>query len=297
MKAINNTFDYFLDDLSYPDSCGIRIVNVGFSHNAPNYSCGYVNRKYFLFHYVVSGKGTYHINNRSYFLKKGDGFIVPPHTDVIYRSDKDTPWAVYWFGFSGPAAIGLLKHIHISASNILFRYDRDDNLSDAMGELLQTIQGKEFNAEHLISRIYRIFGLLNNQTPFMYSEETGLSCVRYIKTHLSSPVGVSDLAIEENLSRSEIYRIFMKRFNMSPQAFIIQYKMKKARELILNTDLPYKEIGLLVGYEYVSHFYRLFKANTGMTPSEYRSIARSDRATLHSTIHDHQLPDLPALPR
>ena len=46
MKAINNTFDYFLDDLSYPDSCGIRIVNVGFSHNAPNYSCGYVNRKY-----------------------------------------------------------------------------------------------------------------------------------------------------------------------------------------------------------------------------------------------------------
>ena len=53
MKAINNTFDYFLDDLSYPDSCGIRIVNVGFSHNAPNYSCGYVNRKYFLFHYIV----------------------------------------------------------------------------------------------------------------------------------------------------------------------------------------------------------------------------------------------------
>jgi two-component system response regulator YesN len=44
--------------------------------------------------------------------------------------------------------------------------------------------------------------------------------------------------------------------------------MRKARELLMVYRLPIKEIGSMVGYVDVAHFYRTFKKHFGITPGE-----------------------------
>ena len=41
--------------------------------------------------------------------------------------------------------------------------------------------------------------------------------------------------------------------------------------MLQKTNISIQEISLLLGYEYVSHFFLVFKKNTGFTPGEYRN--------------------------
>lgn len=41
--------------------------------------------------------------------------------------------------------------------------------------------------------------------------------------------------------------------------------------MLQETNISIQEISLLLGYEYVSHFFLVFKKNTGFTPGEYRN--------------------------
>ena len=50
-------------------------------------------------------------------------------------------------------------------------------------------------------------------------------------------------------------------------------KLKLARELLLQTDMPVYEIGLKLGYYGQNSFIRRFKQLTDMTPGEYRECA------------------------
>ncbi|WKL05225.1 helix-turn-helix transcriptional regulator [Paenibacillus amylolyticus] len=52
--------------------------------------------------------------------------------------------------------------------------------------------------------------------------------------------------------------------------FIDDCRIRKAKELLQNTNLMVREVALQVGYEAAHSFTRLFKKITGMTPQEYQ---------------------------
>ncbi|MMZ71403.1 HTH-type transcriptional activator Btr [compost metagenome] len=52
--------------------------------------------------------------------------------------------------------------------------------------------------------------------------------------------------------------------------FIDDTRIRRAKELLSNSDLMVREVALQVGYESAHSFTRLFKKLTGMTPQEYR---------------------------
>jgi len=54
---------------------------------------------------------------------------------------------------------------------------------------------------------------------------------------------------------------------MTIHQYVIQLRIKKALNLILNTDKSICDISLEVGYEDIHYFSRLFKKKTGYTPS------------------------------
>ena len=58
--------------------------------------------------------------------------------------------------------------------------------------------------------------------------------------------------------------------SVSPQQFLIQYRMTKAAQLLKGSRIPVAEVSIAVGYENQLHFSRAFKSVFDISPSEYR---------------------------
>ena len=93
---------------------------------------------------------------------------------------------------------------------------------------------------------------------------------RYIVNHMAYTITVSELAEYQEVSVSEVYRIFKKNTGMNPHRYIEKVKMDKACEYIEDGDMNFTEIAHSLGYEYTSHFYKVFQRIKGMTPSQYQ---------------------------
>ena len=109
---------------------------------SPGYSYGPAVRSQYVLHYIVSGKGSYTINNKTYTLHENQGFLIPPDTVTYYEADKEDPWSYMWIGFNGVKAETYLNYANLNEDNVTFEYSKDDTLKNYINEMLQL---KELN--------------------------------------------------------------------------------------------------------------------------------------------------------
>lgn len=82
----------------------------------------------------------------------------------------------------------------------------------------------------------------------------------------------SSLATALNLSRSQTHRKLKTLTNLSTSGFIKRVRLKKAVELLKETNQPVKEISYLVGFSDPTYFTRTFSKVYGQPPSEFRNL-------------------------
>ena len=58
---------------------------------------------------------------------------------------------------------------------------------------------------------------------------------------------------------------------MSPKEYVLELKMRRARELLSQEKYSVSEIGVILGYSDVYHFSKSFKHATGVPPTEWRA--------------------------
>ncbi|MFT9816464.1 AraC family transcriptional regulator [Lysinibacillus sp. NPDC056185] len=94
--------------------------------------------------------------------------------------------------------------------------------------------------------------------------------IRYINEHYNENITVNKLASLEHYNRSYYSDWFLKETGKSPSAYIQELRLNKAKELLLNTDLPILHIAIQVGFEHQSSLTRLFQKYGEITPSQFR---------------------------
>lgn len=90
---------------------------------------------------------------------------------------------------------------------------------------------------------------------------------------ISSPQNnwdIREIASRISVSRSHLQRLYKQFFSVSIKDDVINARMKKAAQLLTNTNLRIQEIAYRCGYNNENHFMRQFKEKTGVTPSVYR---------------------------
>ena len=85
-----------------------------------------------------------------------------------------------------------------------------------------------------------------------------------------APVDYDALADRLGVSVRTLRRNFQQHMGVSPHQFAIAQRVAAAREQLLSTDLPLKEIARRLGYSDVFYFARQFKKQTGVSPSTFR---------------------------
>ena len=89
-----------------------------------------------------------------------------------------------------------------------------------------------------------------------------------IEEHLSDEeFGISELAAELGMSRSQLYRKFAALTDKSVNQFIRSLRLDKARELLRTTDLNVAEVAYDTGFKNPSHFSRAYSLEFGIPPS------------------------------
>lgn len=81
---------------------------------------------------------------------------------------------------------------------------------------------------------------------------------------------IEELAEIIGLSIPHLQRLFKTEIGTSPNAFLQNARLEKARELLETTFWHIQQIGIEVGMPNDSHFTRDFKKKYGLTPTEYR---------------------------
>lgn len=94
----------------------------------------------------------------------------------------------------------------------------------------------------------------------------------YIEQHYAEDTSLDDLAQSAGVSKSECLRCFKLSLQDTPYNYLMEYRLRKASELLKNTNMPIGEISQTVGFHAQSHFGKLFKKKTGYSPKEYRAI-------------------------
>ncbi|TBL79496.1 helix-turn-helix domain-containing protein [Paenibacillus thalictri] len=98
--------------------------------------------------------------------------------------------------------------------------------------------------------------------------------ITYIHDLYDSDLTLQQVAEQLSVSASQLSRIFKEETDRNFSDYLIEYRMKKAVDLLQNTDMSIKDIAEKMRYTNVQNFTRIFKQITGMPPGEYRRQSR-----------------------
>jgi len=92
----------------------------------------------------------------------------------------------------------------------------------------------------------------------------------WIDRHFAEPCGVDSLAKMAHLAPTYFAARFRQVVGVPPMTYVRDRRLEQARLLLERTSHPVKVVAWSVGYADVSHFNRVFKRATGLTPVEFR---------------------------
>jgi AraC family transcriptional regulator len=89
-----------------------------------------------------------------------------------------------------------------------------------------------------------------------------------------SELNLEGLAAEAYLSKYHFLRLFRSAYGYSPHQYIQQLRMEKACTLLSRTRTPVSDLADLLGFANSQSFTRLFSQRMGVSPSQYRLLAK-----------------------
>lgn len=149
----------------------------------------------------------------------------------------------------------------------------------------------------LIMRIYKEFGLMDGASPLAIEglmleflanlarqsknpskgkRPSWLEQAREIlEADFHGSVSLACVAAAVRVHPVHLAREFRKYFGCTPGDYVRHLRIEFACRELSGSDTPLVEIALAAGFAHQAHFSRVFKAQTGMTPSEFRTLHRS----------------------
>jgi LacI family transcriptional regulator, galactose operon repressor len=101
-----------------------------------------------------------------------------------------------------------------------------------------------------------------------------VKAVRYIRDHACSDITVDDVLDQLSISRSMFNRRFKKILGRSPKSEMIRVQIERARELLIDSDLPVQKIAESCGFQEPKYFIQVFHRRVGMTPLTFRRSSK-----------------------
>lgn len=239
---------------------------------------------------IISGCGTYSLENKEYDVKKGDVILFgSDETHCLTEISTDERFDLLNIQFE-PRILWTNTEFHGNLMQIFLernknfenRINRNNPTSNALKRLIFEIEDEmandRFNRSFIVqSKLFEILTLIIRDYDYVSPRETNsavLSQLRltleYIDENLSEPLTLDELSKKATMNKTYFCTVFKRYNGISPWEYISIKRVEKAIELIKTTSLTKLEIAGQCGFNSASNFYKIFGEVTGKTPSDYK---------------------------
>lgn len=234
----------------------------------PDHSIGPAAHPNYVLHYILSGKGQYHLDGRTYTLEKDQGFIMEPNVVSSYKADHDEPWSYLWIGFEGSLAEPILEQLGLSHHSPTFSADCGQQLLSVVTDILKCEHigiRKELQMQALLLRFFSCLADTICSDNLLFQREKQNYYVRaaeaFIRERYADDLKMQEIAQHVGISRGYLVTLFQNILHMSPSEYLANFRLTRAHEQLAITDLPISTIAEKCGYQNPLVFSRAFKKN------------------------------------
>lgn len=250
----------------------LRISKFGITYPNKNY---YIKREpspCYIIEYIVSGHGYLEINGESYKLGPGDAYIIHPGDFCIYYADKNDPYQKYWINFT----------CDFFFTQMLKSYDIDDRVirgMDLSGFFEELFKLEEISASNdvlciptskLIFDAMMAIALHKENDTTSTRQEIAYKVRLLLSKCVSTRITMDDISKKFYRSKDDITRQFKNKYNTTPYNFLIDLRIGRAKNLLVNSNKTLAEIANHLCFSSEFHFSNTFKQRVGISPSKFR---------------------------
>ena len=226
--------------------------------------------------YIASGKGHFFINGKEEIVTAGHMVLYRPKEMQNYIYYGEDQSEVYWVHFTGSDVKNILKQHHFPSSGHILYTGNSPDYHRIFRRIIQELRLCKPDYEEYLSILLReMFILVGRQLTdskkvnLQTQQEVALA-TRYFNEHFSQNISIAEYANSLHMSTCWFIRSFRQYNGITPMQYILDIRIANAQSLLLTTTYNVTEIAEIVGYDNPLYFSRLFKKQTGMSPSEYR---------------------------
>lgn len=242
---------------------------------------------------VLNGNATHIVNSETYFIKKGNVFVINgptyhayqnPHEfkicNIMFRSEIIRSAGPDLCTSNGFQALFVLepfyRNIHSFQSGLCLSIPSMEHVASIIFDMIN-----EYNNKHqgyqtmLISQFMELVVYLSRQYD---NQENGTdsnlmhlaNAISYIEDHYLEPLTLEDIAARSNISVRTLNRIFQSYYQTTPISYLQRLRLERARMLLRQSGHPITKISYDCGFNDSNYFTRQFSKIYGLSPKAFR---------------------------
>lgn len=268
--------EYFYYDIGPEHLDEFAIVCGGHELCAGDFSIDRQSYPYYVIEYGIRGRGFIEIDGVEHEMTSGVIAGFAPGMTHKYSVDPKDPLEHIFLVITGSGVEEIFEKCHIIKRGAMMSYEPQRSL-EIFSNIIDTgLQKSPFSQE--LCCVYLKTVLFEQATADVQkgrhhseSERTYHRCRSYIDQNFSEITSVTEVADNCSINIRYMARLFKLYGSIKPQEYVMRLKMNRAGQLLLNSELPVKNIAMLVGFEDPYHFSRNFSKFHGISPKQYRS--------------------------
>ena len=192
-----------------------------------------------------------------------------------------------------------LADIMTAGRSVILGQDRAGKLLHAMEQMIEELAEGVPN-ERALPQVLMAEVLLRmaEATKEAVLRDNTMSYVRkavsYLASHLDENIRIVDVAGEVGIAPAYLQRIFRQSTGMTIVDYLNRLRIQQSKRLLMFSDDPVTDVAITVGFNSRQHFFRVFQAETGMSPREFRKAQRGTQAKEvyeFENVHDYWYDD------
>lgn len=229
----------------------------------------------FLMVYTIAGRGSLTYRGHTYELGPHQAFLINCMEYQYYKTEPDHPWELLWVHFNGQGATPYYETYELANSPVL-TLPPDSQAPSMLRELIVHQQERTMRSEFISNRL--LIELLTDMllvlpdigTTIVKAPQHVRNAISQMEKHYNQKITLNQLAALSSVNKFHLAKEFKRYTGFSPNEFLINVRMSRAKELLQYSNLPVSQISMEVGIDNVSHFIRLFKERIDSTPLSFR---------------------------
>lgn len=151
-------------------------------------------------------------------------------------------------------------------------------IEEKLGPQVSTRVSEQFIVERIRDASDRQYVPLRAQVGNVH--RSVLAVASLMEANIENPLPLEQIARKSGLSRRQIERLFQRHVNCVPKRYYLELRLKRARELLVQTSMPVMAISTACGFKSPPHFSKCYRSHFGRPPTAERQPRRGAGAAV-----------------